>query len=116
MQGEHTLERSFQVADGEEIPNKRFVDIDETGVSLSAGDPDGVSIDGGGEGTYIGVALLGPAQIEAGAAIEQGQRVESDANGRAVPLDAGDEAGLCLSQAVAPAGGDHDQTEVAVGI
>lgn len=114
-QGEHTLERSFTVKAGETVPARRFVDIDENGVEVTNGDADGISIDEGEDGDAIGVALLGPAKVEAAAEIQPGQQVEPDADGRAVPHDAATASGLALNYAHAPSGGDHDRTEIALG-
>lgn len=115
MQGEYTYIRSFEGA--EEVPAARFIVFDANGQVTLCGAgaaADGVSVDSGDDGTFISVGLVGPAFVEVAEEILPGQRVESDANGRAVVLAEGESNGICLKKGLAT-DEDVDRAEVFIG-
>lgn len=68
----------------------------------------GVTLDSVDAGEPVSICVLGTCLVEAGAAVAGTVAyLQSDANGRAIPLDAGVEAGLVFDGkgAPAPAGG-----------
>ena len=61
----------------------------------------GVSQRDKANGEPIGVIMEGVVPVTSGAAVTPGQEVESDANGKAIPLNTGKAIGLALSHATA---------------
>ncbi len=79
---------------------QRFVDFG--GSTCAAGERAmGVSVHGADVGDRIGVATHGELLVEAGAAVAVGAPVESDAQGRAVPLTTGVQFGVARDAATA---------------
>lgn len=97
-----------RIADTGGLEQGRYVVLDAaTGVAKYCGagaKPYGVTVDSVDEGEPVSICVLGTCFVEAGAAVGGAvSYLQSDANGRAIPLDAGVEAGLVFDGKGAPA-------------
>lgn len=91
----------FSAEAGAVVERRRFVKInsDEKGVKAGAGEAViGASIVDADIGEVLEIAN-GIVMVEAGAAITAGSEVQSDANGKAIPLDQGHVAGIAMTNA-----------------
>lgn len=91
----------FSAEAGAVVERRRFVKInsDEKGVKAGAGEAViGASIVDAAKGEVLEIAN-GIVMVEAGAAITAGSEVQSDANGKAIPLDQGHVAGIAMTNA-----------------
>lgn len=91
----------FSAEAGAVVERRRFVkiDSDEKGVKAGAGEAViGASIVDADIGEVLEIAN-GIVMVEAGAAITAGSEVQSDANGKAIPLDQGTVAGIAMTNA-----------------
>lgn len=91
----------FSAEAGAVVERRRFVKInsDEKGVKAGAGEAViGASIVDAAKGEVLEIAN-GIVMVEAGAAITAGSEVQSDANGKAIPLDQGTVAGIAMTNA-----------------
>lgn len=91
----------FSAEAGAVVERRRFVkiDSDEKGVKAGAGEAViGASIVDAAKGEVLEIAN-GIVMVEAGAAITAGSEVQSDANGKAIPLDQGHVAGIAMTNA-----------------
>lgn len=91
----------FSAEAGAVVERRRFVkiDSDEKGVKAGAGEAViGASIVDADIGEVLEIAN-GIVMVEAGAAITAGSEVQSDANGKAIPLDQGHVAGIAMTNA-----------------
>lgn len=91
-----------------DLAQGRYVVIDAaTGTAKYCGaglKPYGVTLESVDEGEPVSICVLGTCLVEAGAAVAGTTAyVQSDANGRAIPLDAGVESGLVFDGKGAPA-------------
>ena len=91
----------FSAEAGAAVERRRFVKInaDEQGVQASAGDVVvGASMVDAAKGEVLEIAN-GIIMVEAAAAIEAGSEVQSDADGKAIPIDQGHVAGIAMTNA-----------------
>ncbi len=92
----------FSAEAGDAVARRRFVKInaDEQGVQAGAGEPVvGVSMVDAAEGEVLEIAN-GIVMVEAADVIEAGSKVQSDANGKAMPVAAaGIVAGIAMTNA-----------------
>ena len=91
----------FSAEAGAAVERRRFVKInaDEQGVQAGAGDAViGASMVDAAKGEVLEIAN-GIVIVEAAAAIEAGSEVQSDADGKAIPIDQGHVAGIAMTNA-----------------
>lgn len=91
----------FSAEAGAAVERRRFVKInaDEKGVQAGADDAViGVSMVDADVGEVLEIAN-GIVMVEAAAAIEAGSEVQSDADGKAIPIDQGHVAGIAMTNA-----------------
>lgn len=91
----------FSAEAGATVKRRRFVKInaDEQGVHAGNGDAViGASMVDAAKGEVLEIAN-GIVMVEAAAAIEAGSEVQSDADGRAIPIDQGHVAGIAMTNA-----------------
>lgn len=117
FEGQNVFTRAFKVRQGTVVVGKRFVKLDADGtvvpVSAVGDKPIGVALEdfGGTTATFpyvfpprsgVAVRVMGTAFVEVGAAVNPGQLVEIDAQGRVVPQGTGTGAttvGVALQKA-----------------
>ena len=91
----------FSAEAGAAVARRRFVKInaDEQGVQAGAGEAVvGASMVDAAKGEVLEIAN-GIVMVEAAAAIEAGSEVQSDADGKAIPIDQGHVAGIAMTNA-----------------
>lgn len=91
----------FSAEAGAAVKRRRFVKINanEQGVKAGAGDAViGASMVDAAKGEVLEIAN-GIVMVEAAAAIEAGSEVQSDADGKAIPLGEGTVAGVAMTNA-----------------
>ena len=91
----------FSAEAGAAVARRRFVKInaDEQGVQAGAGEAVvGASMVDAANGEVLEIAN-GIVIVEAAAAITAGSEVQSDADGKAIPLDQGTVAGIAMTNA-----------------
>jgi hypothetical protein len=91
----------FSAEAGAAVAHRRFVKINanEQGVQAGAGDSVvGASMVDAAKGEVLEIAN-GIVMVEAAAAIEAGSEVQSDADGKAIPLGEGTVAGIAMTNA-----------------
>jgi len=91
----------FSAEAGAAVARRRFVKInaDEQGVQAGAGDAViGASMVDAANGEVLEIAN-GIIMVEAGAAIVAGSKVQSNADGKAIPVDQGQVAGIAMTNA-----------------
>ena len=91
----------FSAEAGAAVERRRFVKInaDEQGVQAGAGEAViGASMVDAAKGEVLEIAN-GIVMVEAAAAIEAGSEVQSDADGKAIPIDQGHAAGIAMTNA-----------------
>ena len=91
----------FSAEAGAAVERRRFVKInaDEQGVQAGAGEAViGASMVDAAKGEVLEIAN-GIVMVEAAAAIEAGSEVQSDADGKAIPVDQGHVVGIAMTNA-----------------
>ena len=91
----------FSAEAGAVVERRRFVKINEDEQGVKAGEGDavvGASMVDAGVGEVLEIAN-GIVIVEAADEIEAGSEVQSDANGKAIPLDQGTVAGIAMTNA-----------------
>lgn len=72
----------------------------------------GVTVEAADANHPVTVCVLGAVKVDAAVALGKGVSIQSDANGRAIVLAAGVEAGVVKDAGLAPAGGAFAKAEV----
>ena len=100
---------------GADLEKGIFVKLDGSGdvVACTAGDRAiGVTTHAVDEGQTASFVMLGLVEVQVAAALAVGAETQSDANGRAIALDAGADCGHIKVGAPAPSSGNHAYAEL----